>query len=62
VPSPIDGEPVDVPGLRARLAKMTDAKLVEFGKAAAFMCSPRASFDEPPRQQFVIQMEEARVE
>lgn len=62
MPSPLDIQPVDVPRLRARLAKMTDAKLLEFGRAAAFMCSPRASFGEPPRQQFVVQLEEARAE
>jgi hypothetical protein len=52
----------DVEALRVRLQKMSDEQLVKFGKAAAFMCSPKASFGEPPREAFVIQLKEARAE
>ena len=45
-----------------RLEKMTDGQLVEFGKAAAIMCSPQANFGKPPREVFVIQLNEARAE
>jgi len=43
--------------LRERLRKMIDKQLVQFGKAARFMCR-----DKEPRQVFVIQLEEARGE
>jgi hypothetical protein len=42
--------------------KMSDDELVTLGKAAAFMCSPAASFGDPPRKEFVIQLDEARTE
>jgi hypothetical protein len=53
---------IDLEELRARLGKMTDAELRRFGRAARFMCSPGASLGEPPREAFVVQMEEARAE
>jgi hypothetical protein len=52
---------IDVDELRARLQKMTDEALVRFGRAAAYMCSPQANYNEP-RQVFVVQLEEARTE
>src|SRR5688572_22125704 len=59
-----DQEPTDVEGLRARLRKMSDAKLLEFGKAAAHMCSPQAqpNRNSRPREAFLIQLAEARAE
>ena len=53
---------VDLEGLRTRLRKMNDAELLRFGQAAKSMCSPDAYFGQPPRQAFVIQLEEARAE
>jgi hypothetical protein len=53
---------IDVNEVRERLRKMTDRQLVEFGKAASLMCSPEANRHEPPREMFVIQLNEARVE
>jgi hypothetical protein len=55
-------EPTDANEVRTRLQKMSDEQLLRFGKAAAFMCSPQANFGEPPREAFVIQLREARVE
>jgi len=52
-------EPQEV---RARLRKMTDQELLEFGQAALFMCSPGANMSLPPREPFVVQLEEARSE
>jgi hypothetical protein len=52
----------DVDALRVRLQKMSDSQLVEFGRAAAVMCSPQANFGKPPREVFVIQLKEARAE
>ena len=52
----------DVNQLRQRLQKMTDDELREFGKAAAYMCSPKASLGKPPREAFVVQLAEARAE
>ena len=48
--------------LRSRLRKMDDDALVRFGKAAAYMCSPESNGSQPPRREFVIQLEEARAE
>jgi hypothetical protein len=55
-------ETIDLDELRTRLRKMSDEKLVQFGAAAKFMCSPQANFDKPPRHSFVIQLAEARAE
>jgi hypothetical protein len=41
---------------------MGDAELRRFGDAARFMCSPGASWGEPPRKVFVVQLCEARAE
>jgi hypothetical protein len=53
---------LDLDELRARLRKMSDAELLRFGKAANFMCSPKANLHRPPREAFVIQLREARDE
>ncbi|PWT80792.1 MAG: hypothetical protein C5B58_10880 [Acidobacteria bacterium] len=47
------------------LALETDLDLVElleFGRAAAYMCTPYANLGHPPRQTFVTQLAEARAE
>ena len=54
--------PVNREELRARLRKMTDNELRQFGRAARNMCSPEANRGKPPREEFVTQLEEARVE
>jgi hypothetical protein len=53
---------LDVEGLRARLRKMSDKELLEFGKAARYMVSPKANMGKPPLPAFVLQLEEARAE
>jgi hypothetical protein len=53
---------VDLDTLRARLRKMTDGELARFGRTAQYMCSPRPNLGKPPRQVFVIQLEEAKIE
>ena len=54
---------VDLEGLRARLREMSEnTELLRYGRAAKSMCSPDAYFGQPPRQTFVIQLEEARAE
>jgi hypothetical protein len=35
---------IDVDELRARLARMSDRELLEWGKAAAYMCTRRFPF------------------
>jgi hypothetical protein len=52
---------INLEHLCARLRKMTDAELIRFGKAGRFMCRPGRN-GEPPRECFVIQLEEARAE
>jgi hypothetical protein len=58
----LTSEAVDLDELRIRLRKMTDADLIAFGNAAQYMCSPKANLGKPPRQPFVIQLQEARAE
>jgi hypothetical protein len=53
---------IDVEQLRERLHKMTDTELLRFGQAAKYMCSPEASLGQPPRQTYIVQLEEARAE
>ncbi len=53
---------VDLEGLRTRLRKMSGQELLRFGQAAKSMSSPSAYFGQPPRQTFIIQLEEARAE
>ena len=57
-----DNAGVDIEELRERLRRMTDQQLRKFGEAGKFMCSPGATFSEPPRKPFVVQLEEARAE
>ena len=47
--------------IRERLRKMTDEQLVQFGKAAREVCSS-ANRGKPPREVFVIQLNEAKAE
>lgn len=53
---------IDLESLRTRLRKMSDQELLRFGRAAKSMCSPDAYFGQPPRQAFLIQLDEARKE
>jgi hypothetical protein len=39
---------------------MTDAQLLEFGKAARYTCSPNANMGKAPQDLFVIQLNEVR--
>ena len=55
-------QPIDLDELRQRLAKMSDTQLRKFGEASKFMCLPAASWGEPPREVFVVQLREAREE
>jgi len=54
--------PFDLAQLRSQLEKLTDAELARFGSAARYMCSPAARFGGTPREEFVIQLREARDE
>jgi hypothetical protein len=47
---------------RARLQRMDDAALERFGKAAAYIASPATNLGHPPREPFLVQLREARVE
>ncbi len=54
--------PIDRDKLRERLRKMSNEELRKFGKASAYMCSPKANLGKPPAEDFIIQLEEARQE
>jgi len=53
---------LDVDELCTRLARMNDRELLEFGRDAAYMCTPYANLGQPPRKPFVLQLEAARAE
>jgi hypothetical protein len=53
---------IDLESLRARLRKISDTELQRYIRAAEGLCSPHAHFGKPPRQTFVIQLQEARAE
>jgi hypothetical protein len=48
--------------LRARLARMSDRQMLEWGCAAAYMCTSYANLGQPLRPVFVLQLEAARAE
>ena len=58
----IQTTPFNVDELRERLQKMSDVELRKFGQATQHMVSPKANPDQPPREVFVIQLDEARKE
>ena len=53
---------LNVDDLRARLRKMSDEKLREFGEAARYMVSPKANMGKPPLPDYILQLEEATAE
>ena len=53
---------LNVDDLRARLRKMSDGKLHEFGEAARYMVSPKANLGKPPLPVYVLQLEETVAE
>jgi hypothetical protein len=55
-------EEFDIPSLQKRLREMSDEKLLQFGRDAKYMCSPYANLGQPPREVFVIQLKEAKLE
>lgn len=54
--------PIDLLALRERLCRMSSEELREFGKAGEYMCSPHANFGKAPREEFLIQLREAKEE
>jgi hypothetical protein len=55
-------EGINLAQQRTRLDRMTDTELQRFGKAAQYMCSPESTHGEPPREEFRVQLREARGE
>ena len=52
----------NVEELRARLRKMDDVKLCEFGQAARYISTVRANLGKPPLRDYAIQLAEATAE
>jgi hypothetical protein len=52
----------NVEDFRKRICKMSDENLREFGKAARYMCSPRAMMGKPPLEIYTMQLEETTAE
>ena len=48
--------------LRKRLQRMSDEELTRFGKECRELLTPQANLGRPPREVFVIQLQEARRE
>ena len=53
---------IDLESLRARLRKKSEAELQRYIGAAECMSSSHANFGKPPRQTFVVQLQEAMAE
>ena len=47
---------------RKRLQDMSDEEFIRYGKACRDMLTPQANLGRPPREVFVIQLQEARKE
>jgi len=56
------GTPIDLGNLRERLRRMSNDELRKFGKACAYMCSPKGNLGKARGQNFVTQLDEARHE
>jgi hypothetical protein len=56
----LNSESIDLEELRERLRRMSDSELRKFGRKARNMCSPVNG--KPPRQEFLVQVAEARAE
>ena len=52
----------NVDELRARLRKMDDIRLCEFGEAARYMTTVKANLGKPPLRVYELQLEEANAE
>jgi hypothetical protein len=48
--------------LRERLQRFSDDELIRFGKECRELLTPQANLGRPPREVFVIQLQEARKE
>jgi hypothetical protein len=53
---------IDVDAIRARLRKLLDPELIEYGKSCVFLCSPKQNFGKPPLEVWTVQLREARAE
>jgi hypothetical protein len=51
---------LDEEELRAWLQKMSDAQVLEFGRAAASLCKPLQNSTRPIREVFILQLRESR--
>jgi hypothetical protein len=58
----IADEPFDLENLRKRLAKFTDTELMEYEKAARYMCTPDAPLGKPPRDIDLTLLRECKAE
>jgi hypothetical protein len=57
----IQSIPEDIEQIRARLRKMNDRELREYGRASAHMADPRKNYGKP-NPAFQVQLDEARAE
>ncbi len=57
----IQAGPEDIEQIRARIRKMSDLELRQYGRAAIDLANPKKNFG-PPNPSFQIQLDEARAE
>jgi hypothetical protein len=48
--------------IREYIRKLSDEDLLRYGRAARYMTTPEATRGKPPRQVFLVQLEECRAE
>jgi hypothetical protein len=62
MPSGVQLVPSNAAELRARLRKMSDEKLIEYGAAARYMVTPEANLGKAPSADSLMQLEECIAE
>jgi hypothetical protein len=58
----IGADNFDIDKLRARLRKMSDEQLIEFGKNVRYLCGSKANFGKPASAVWLIQLQEGQAE
>ncbi len=58
----VDTNEFNLENIRKHVQRLSDEELIQFGKACGDMLTPQANLGRPPREVFVVQLQEARKE
>jgi hypothetical protein len=59
---PWEEDVFSVEEIREYIRKLSDKDLLRYGRATRYMTTPQATQGKPPRQVFLVQLEECRAE